>query len=230
MKTLGMIGGTGWVSSVDYYRLINQGVNDRLGGLQAAKCILYSINYAEIDALNIDKNLEGVYLLIKDAAEKLKRCDIDGLMLCANTTHMFATRLVDEIGLPIVHIGEATAGAIRKQGLTRVALLGTRFTMERDFYRDKLNEQGIEMMVPDKIDRAFVHRSILNELLKNDFREETRKRFLQIIDGLIQKGAEGVVLGCTEIPLLIKEEDVEVPVFNTTEIHASAAVDFVLGN
>ena len=223
-----MIGGTGWVSSVDYYKLINQEVNNRLGGLQAAKCILYSINYAEIDAFNKKNDLEGVYHLLKEAAEKLKVSGVEGLMLMANTTHMFATRLEEEINLPIIHIGEATALAIKKKEFSKVALLGTRFTMEMDFYREKLEDQGIEMMIPDKVDREFIHESIMGELLKNIFSPETKQRFLNIINSLVKDGAQAVVLGCTEIPLLITQEDLEVPVFNTTEIHAMAAVDFAL--
>lgn len=229
MKTLGLIGGTGWVSSIDYYRLINLEINKRLGGLQAAKLILYSINYGEIDAFNQKDDLESVYGLIKNAAVKLKSSGADGLVLCANTTHMFAERLQQEIKLPLIHIGEATARAINDRGFQKVALLGTKFTMEMDFYKAKLNKYGIEMMVPAKDDRGFIHRAIMDELLKNDFRPKTKAKFLDIISNLIDDGAQGIVLGCTEIPLLVKPEDIDVPLFNTTEIHALAAVEFALG-
>ncbi len=229
MKTLGLIGGTGWVSSIDYYRLINLEINKRLGGLQAAKLILYSINYGEIDAFNQKDDLESVYGLIKNAAVKLKSSGADGLVLCANTTHMFAERLQQEIKLPLIHIGEATARAINDREFQKVALLGTKFTMEMDFYKAKLNKYGIEMMVPAKDDRVFIHRAIMDELLKNDFRPKTKAKFLDIISNLIDDGAQGIVLGCTEIPLLVKPEDIDVPLFNTTEIHALAAVEFALG-
>lgn len=229
MKTLGLIGGTGWVSSIDYYRLINLEINKRLGGLQAAKLILYSINYGEIDAFNQKDDLESVYGLIKNAAVKLKSSRADGLVLCANTTHMFAERLQQEIKLPLIHIGEATARAINDREFQKVALLGTKFTMEMDFYKAKLNKYGIEMMVPAKDDRVFIHRAIMDELLKNDFRPKTKAKFLDIISNLIDDGAQGIVLGCTEIPLLVKPEDIDVPLFNTTEIHALAAVEFALG-
>lgn len=229
MKTLGLIGGTGWVSSIDYYRLINQEVNKRLGGLQAAKLILYSLNYGEIDAFNQRDDLESVYGLIKNAAVKLKNAGVDGLMLCANTTHMFAERLQEEIKLPLIHIGEATAREINAQGFQKIALLGTKFTMEMNFYKTKLNKAGIEMIVPGKEDRVFIHRAIMNELLKNDFRPKTKARFIEIISKLIYADAQGIVLGCTEIPLFIKPEDIDIPIFNTTGIHAMAAVEFALG-
>lgn len=229
MKKLGMIGGTGWVSSMEYYKLINEEVNRRLGGLHAAECILYSLNFAEIDALGLQKNPDAVYRLVLGAAESLRRGGADGLMLCANTTHMFANRLEKDISLSLIHIGAATAGAIRSKGFDTVALLGTRFTMEMDFYRDKLHEAGITMLVPDKPERDYIHEAILTELLHNKFLPQTKSRFLQIIRKLTHDGAQGIVLGCTEIPLLIRQEDVDVPVFSTTGIHAMAAVDFMLG-
>jgi len=230
MKTIGLIGGTGWVSSIDYYRFINREINRRLGGQQAARCILWSFNYGEIDILINQKNdLESVYQMVKDAAEKLENCGADCILLCANTLHMFVARLKDEINIPIIHIGAATAHEITKAGLKKVAVLGTKFTMERDFYRSKLAESGIEMIIPGNEARDFVHNAILNELLKDVLNPETKTKFLEIIRCLVADGAEGIVLGCTEIPLLIKQEDVEVPVFDTTQIHATAAVDFALG-
>jgi aspartate racemase len=228
MKTLGLIGGTGWVSSTDYYRLINQEINKRLGGMQAARLILYSLNYGEVDAFLQKDDFDSIYLMVADAASKLKICGVDGLMLCANTTHMFADRLKSEIELPIIHIGEATAREIKTRGFRKVALLGTKFTMEMDFYKTRLNDAGIEMMVPDEEDWKYVHKSILNELLKDEFRLETKSAFLEIIEHLSDAGAEGIILGCTEIPLLVKPGDTNIPLFSTTEIHAMAAVDFAL--
>ncbi|MFA5419384.1 MAG: aspartate/glutamate racemase family protein [Bacteroidales bacterium] len=231
MKTIGLIGGTGWVSSIDYYRFINQEINRRLGGQQAARCILWSFNFGEIDVLvNQNNDLESVYKMVCQASKKLETCGADCILLCANTLHIYAARLKEEINIPVIHIGEATAKEIKKAGLKKVAVLGTKFTMEMDFYRSKLNESDIEMIIPEKEDRIFIHNSILNELLKDILKPETKARFLEIINGLIGKGAEGIVLGCTEIPLLIKQEDVPVPVFDTTLIHAKAAVDFALGN
>jgi len=228
MKTLGLIGGTGWVSSIDYYKLINQEINKRLGGMQAAQLILYSLNYGEIDALVKKDDFDAIYKLVADAAHKLQQCDVDALMLCANTTHMFADRLKTEIKLPLIHIGEETAKEINKAGLKTVALLGTRFTMEMDFYKSRLNESGIEMMIPEPEDRKYIHQAILTELLKDDFRHDTRSAFMEIIHRLAKAGAEGIILGCTEIPLLIKQEDIDIPLFNTTDIHANAAVNFAL--
>lgn len=229
MKTLGLIGGTGWVSTIEYYRLINAGINARLGGLNAARLMLCSLNYGDVDKANQRDDRETVFALILNAARKLQKSGVDALMLCANTTHMFAERLSELVPLPLIHIGEATARAIKKQELRKVALLGTKFTMEMDFYSDKLSEAGIQMMVPEKDDREFIHSKIMGELLKDDFKPETKAGFLKIINGLIASGAKGIVLGCTEIPMLINQSDVSVPVFNTLQIHAKAAVDFALG-
>jgi aspartate racemase len=229
MKTIGLIGGTGWVSSIEYYQFINREINRRLGGQQAARCILWSFNYGEIDVLVNQKNdLEGVYKMVRNAAEKLESCGADCILLCANTLHMYAERLRTEINIPLIHIAEATASEITKAGLRKVAVLGTKFTMEKDFYRSKLAESVIEMMIPGNEDRDFIHNAILGELLKNILKPETKARFLEIINNLILNGAEGIVLGCTEIPLLIKQEDVAMPVFDTTFIHSKAAVDFAI--
>jgi aspartate racemase len=229
MKTIGLIGGTGWVSSIEYYQFINREINRRLGGQQAARCILWSFNYGEIDVLINQKNdLESVYKMVRNAAEKLESCGADCILLCAGTLHIYADRLRTEINIPLIHIAEATASEINKAGLRKVAVLGTKFTMEKDFYRSKLAESAIEMMIPRDEDRDFIHNAIPGELLKNILKPETKARFLEIINNLILNGAEGIVLGCTEIPLLIKQEDVAVPVFDTTFIHSKAAVDFAL--
>ncbi len=230
MKTIGLIGGTGWVSTIEYYRTINLEINKRLGGHNAARCILYSFNYADIDALNQIEDHAGVYKLVLDAATKLKKASADFIVLCANTLHQYADELKEEINLPIVHIADATAAEIKKRGFSKIGLLGTKFTMEMDFYTKRLSSAGIESVVPEKPERLFIHDTIMNELLREIFRPEAKKRFLEIINDLEQKGAEGIVLGCTEIPLLIKQEDTHLPVFNTLEIHARAAVDFALGD
>jgi len=229
LKTIGLIGGTGWVSTLEYYRLINQGINKKLGGLNSAHCLIYSFNYANIDTLNKQDDHAGVFRLVLDAAEKLKGASVDCLVLCANTLHQYVDKLEKVIGLPIVHIADATAKAIKKKGLSKIGLLGTRFTMEMDFYTNRLKEAGIESLVPGKPDRDFIHDAIMNELLKENYKKETKERFLSIINDLEARGAEGIVLGCTEIPLLIKQEDVKLPLFNTLEIHAAAVVDYAAG-
>jgi aspartate racemase len=228
MKTLGLVGGTGWVSSVDYYRLINQGVNKALGGHEFARCILYSINFGEIVALNQRNDTEGTYELIKDAAEKVIQAGAEGIVICANTMHKFADRLQEEIEVPIIHIAEATAREVNSRNLHSVGLLGTKYTMEEDFYTSKLEAANIRTIVPEASDREFINSTIYDELLKEIFKNESKNRFLEIMKKLQERGAEGIVLGCTEIPLIIKEDDLDLPLFNTTAIHARAAVNFAI--
>jgi len=228
MKTIGLIGGTGWLSTLEYYRIINQETNKRLGGLNSAKIFLSSFNYAEIDKLNKVGDHAGVYKLVLDATRKLKATSVDCIVLCANTLHQYVDDLEKETDLKIVHIADATAKEIQTRELTKIGLLGTRFTMEMDFYTKRLHGACIESLVPEKVEREFIHNAIMNELLKEEFKEETKEKFLNIINCLEQKGAQGIVLGCTEIPLLIKQKDSHLPLFNTLEIHAKAAVDFAL--
>jgi aspartate racemase len=228
MRTIGLIGGTGWVSTIEYYRLINEGINKRLGGQNAARCILYSFNYADINECNLREDHAGVYRLVLDAAAKLKKASADCIVICANTLHQFADELKEEINLPIVHIADATAVEIKKQGISKIGLLGTKFTMEMDFYTKKLSSVGIVSLVPEKPERLFIHDTIVNELLREIIKPEVKRRFLEIMNDLEQKGAQGIVLGCTEIPLLIKQKDTQLPVFDTLKIHAQAAVDFAL--
>jgi aspartate racemase len=230
MKTIGLIGGTGWVSTLEYYRLINEETNRLLGGHNAARCILYSFNYADINECNLREDHEGVYKFVLDAARKLKNASADCLVLCANTLHQYADRIVEEVKLPIIHIADATAVEIKKQRLTVIGLLGTKFTMEMDFYTKRLSKAGISSIVPEKAERLFIHSTIMNELLKEIYKPESKQRFLEIINDLEQKGAQGIVLGCTEIPLLIKQTDTHLPVFNTLKIHAKAAVNFAVSD
>ncbi len=228
MKTLGLVGGTGWVSSVDYYRMINQGINKALGGHEFARCILYSINFGDIVVLNQRNDSNGIYELIKDATEKVIQAGAEGIVICANTMHKFADRLQEEIEAPIIHIAEATAREVNSRKLHSVGLLGTKYTMEEDFYTSKLEAANIRTIVPKTSDREFINSTIYNELLKEIFKNESKNRFLEILKKLQEQGAEGIVLGCTEIPLIIKEDDFDLPLFNTTAIHARAAVDFAL--
>ena len=223
-----MIGGTGWPSTLEYYRIINQETNRRLGGLSSAKIMLSSFNYAEIDALNKKEDHAGVYKLVLNAAQRLKKASVDFLIICANTMHQYVDALENETGLKIVHVADATAIEITKKQLSKIGLLGTRFTMEMDFYTKRLSQSGIESLVPAKAEREFIHNAIMNELIKEEFKEETKTKFMKIISDLEKNGAQGIVLGCTEIPLLIKQKDSHLPVFNTLEIHAKAAVDFAL--
>lgn len=228
IRTIGLIGGTGWISTQEYYRQINIMINKELGGLNAAKCLLYSFNYADIDALNKAGDARGVYRLVLDAAGKIERAGADCLLLCANTLHQFADELAGETSLPLIHIAEATAKEINRMQCSRVGLLGTRMTMEADFYKNRLLQKRIISLVPQTDDQDFIHDAILTELLKGVTSEKSKKRFLRIIDDLTKDGAEAIILACTEIPLLIKSEDVALPVVNTLLLHCRAAVDFAL--
>lgn len=228
MKRLGLIGGTSWLSTVEYYTLINQGINEKLGGLNFSECMIYSFNFADIKK-NIDAgDWETIFQMFQKACDALTTSGAEAIVLCAATPHHIADRLQKEIHLPILHLATATAIEIKKQGLSKVALLGTKFTMEFDFFRKKLADQGIETMIPNEEDRVYLHASIFDELGHGVFKAETKARYLSIIDGLIKDGAEGIILGCTEIPLLLKPEDIPVPSFDTVKLHTQAAVDFSL--
>lgn len=228
MKTLGLIGGTGWVSTAEYYRLINEGIHQALGEMHYAKCIIYSLNYNEINTHNINGDYEGIYTLVSGAAHKLAQIGAEAILLCANTLHFFADRLEAELSLPLIHIAEATSSEIRKAGLSKVGLLGTRQTMEQDFYKRKLAEKYIDTLIPDQHAREFIQETIVAELFNSCFKPSSKARFLEIINKLQQSGAQGIILGCTEIPLLIKQEDSPLRLFDTLSIHASAAVRFSL--
>jgi aspartate racemase len=228
LKTIGLIGGLTWVSSQDYYRLLNQLVNERLGGVEAAKVILYSVNFGEIKKLTEAGDWTGIARIICDAARKLEKAGADCMLLGANTMHKIAPEVQAAIDIPLIHIASVTAREIATKGLKKVALLGTRYTMLLDFYKNALAEQGIETLIPALEQIDFINNAIYTELAINQFLAETKQKFLDIINDLEKEGAEGIILGCTEIPLLIKQSDVQSPVFDTTAIHAKAAVDFAL--
>lgn len=228
MKTIGLIGGISWYSSVDYYRYINQLVNERLGGDQAAQLILNSVNYGEIKRLTQAGDWQGITAIMINAARQTVAAGAECILLGANTMHHIAGEVAAAIEIPLIHIADATAAAIKEKGISTVALLGTKYTMQFDFYRNKLAGHGITAIIPADEGIQFVNHTIYEELGKGIFKEETRKQYLAIIRELMQQGAEGVILGCTEIPLLIKQEDSPVPVFDTTWLHAKAAVDFSL--
>ncbi|MCL5267322.1 MAG: aspartate/glutamate racemase family protein [Bacteroidetes bacterium] len=230
MKTLGLIGGTSWVSTVDYYKVINQQVNERLGGLNSAKLLLYSVNQQKFRPATDASGLEAFAGYLTGIAKRLEAAGAECLILCANTPHMAADLIQAKIGIPLIHIADVTSKAILKQNIKKVGLLGTKMTMEQNFYKDRLAKFGIETLVPEESDREYIHRTIMTELEKATLRDDTRKRYLEIIDGLVKRGAEGIILGCTEIPLLIKQSDCTVPVFDTTTLHAIAAVEFALSD
>lgn len=228
MKTIGIIGGLTWLSTADYYRLINQQINEKLGGVEAGKIILYSINFAEIKVLTENNQWDSIAGIMKDVARKLESAGADCILIGANTMHKIADEVQSAIHIPIIHIAEETAKVIEAKGMKKVALLGTKYTMQLDFYKKKLSAKGIETVIPNEQDIAYINNAIYTEMGKGLFLPETKDRFIQIINTLQQSGVEAVILGCTEIPILIKQEDVDLPVFDTTHIHVSAAVNFVL--
>ena len=229
MKILGLIGGISWVSTVDYYTQINKGINERLGGLNYPECMIYSLNYQKIKNNNDTNDWDSTLEMVVSASKKLEKSGAKGIVLCANTMHFIADRIEKEIDIPIIHIATATALEIKKLGLKKVGLLGTKFTMEYDFFKSKLKEQGIEALIPTNAsNREFVHNTIFDELGKGIIRAETKARYLSIIEDLVNDGAEGIIAGCTEIPLLIKESDMDLPYFDTALIHGKAAVEFAL--
>lgn len=228
MKTIGLIGGMSWESTADYYRYINQGVNRRLGGLHSAKCMLYSCDFEEVVRLQKAGAWGEAAALLADAARKLEAGGCDAILICTNTMHVVAGEVQQAAGIPLLNIVDATADRVKTNGLRKVGLLGTLYTMEHSFYTDRLREQGLDAIVPDEEDRLRVHEVIFNELCKGELNPDSKSDFMRIVERLRERGAEGVILGCTEIPLLLKQGDVDVPLFDTTLIHAEAAVSFAL--
>ena len=229
MKTIGLIGGTSWVSTVDYYRIINQQTNLHLGGINSAKILLYSVNYHEFRLRADAGNWQQQGNELSAIAQKLQAAGADCLLLCANTMHMMADLIQPNITIPLLHIADGTAREISAQKIKKVGLLGTKFTMEHDFFKSRLTNSGIETIVPRPADRDFLHDTIFNELGKGIFSVETKSRYLEIMDSLLKQGAEGIIFGCTEIPLLIPPSECSFPVFDTLDIHAKNAVAFALG-
>jgi len=226
MKTIGLIGGMSWESSASYYRLINQGVRARLGGQHNAPSLLLSVDFAEIERLQRADDWQGLAAHMAQAARQLAAGGADFIVLCTNTMHRVAAEIEAAAGLPLLHIADATAAAIRAAGLSRIGLIGTRYTMEQDFYRGRLARQhGLDVLTPDADARATVHRIIYDELCQGEIRPASRDAYRSIIAGLQRQGAQGIVLGCTEIGLLIEQADVEIPLFDTTALHAQAAVE-----
>ncbi|MFJ8363568.1 aspartate/glutamate racemase family protein [Streptomyces sp. NPDC093984] len=228
MRTVGLIGGMSWESTAEYYRLLNEFTRDRLGGLHSAKCVLYSVDFAEIEQLQVQDRWTEAGDILAAAAQSLERAGADMVLMCTNTMHKVADQVDSAVSVPLLHLADATADAVRAAGMRRVGLLGTAFTMEQDFYRGRLEAGGLDVHVPDAEGRALVHRVIYEELCLGMVREDSRVAYRSIIKDLVAAGAEGVVLGCTEIELLIGAQDSPVPVFPTARIHAKAAVDAAL--
>lgn len=229
MKTIGLIGGMSWESSLEYYRILNETVKERLGGLHSAKCIMYSVEFAEIEMLQHAGRWDEAAQKMVEAGQSLERAGADFLVLCTNTMHKLAPELEAGVGIPLLHIADATAGAIKAAGISSIGLLGTRFTMEQAFYRQRLEEKhGLRVFIPDDADRELVHNVIYGELCLGVIKPESRRGFVAVIDKLVASGAQGIILGCTEIESLIRQEDTTTPVFPTTRIHAIAAVEMAL--
>ncbi len=229
MKTIGLLGGMSWESSAEYYRLVNQQVKARLGGLHSARCVLYSVDFAEIERLQQQGDWDTAGAVLAQAAHQLELAGADLLVVCTNTMHRVAAAIQERIAIPLLHIADPTAQAITQAGMRTVGLLGTRFTMEQDFYTGRLVDRyHLKVLVPDAPDRETIHRVIYDQLCLGQIVPASRAAYQAVIGGLVEMGAEGIILGCTEIGLLISDQDSPVPLFDTTRLHAAAAVDSAL--
>ena len=229
MKTIGLIGGMSWESSLEYYKIVNETVKEKLGGLHSCKCLMYSVDFGVIEALQHQNKWDELTKLMIEAAQNLTHGGADFIVICTNTMHKMAPEIEHATGLNVLHIADVTGAAISKNQIQKVGLLGTRFTMEGDFYKKRLKDNyDIEVIIPEDADRQIIHDIIYNELCLGIIKDDSRQKYIDIINKLCANGAEGIILGCTEIPLLIKQSDVLIPVYDTTKIHAESAVDFAL--
>ena len=228
MKTIGLLGGMSWESTVSYYQIINRVINQRLGGLHSAKCLLYSLDFAEIKACQTEGRWDDAAAILIEGGRKLERAGADFLVICTNTMHKVAPHVVAGVNIPLLHLAEVTADALLRQGLIKAALLGTRYTMEEDFYRSVLRRRGVEVLIPEAPDRAMINDVIFQELCLGRIEDASRQKFLSVIEGLRERGAQGVVLGCTEIGLLVRPQDADVIMLDTTVLHATAAAEMAL--
>ena len=229
MKTIGLIGGMSWESSIEYYRLINEIVQARLGGVHSAKSVMYSVDFAQVEELQHQDRWAEATQLMTEAAGRVEAGGADFVLLCTNTMHKMAEEVQRSITIPLLHIADATAERVQAEDIQQVGLLGTRFTMEGEFYRGRLEKRfGLNVLVPGESGRQLVHRVIYEELVRGLIREDSRSQFREIIAQLVTAGAEGLILGCTELGLLVKADDSPVPLFDTTQLHAAAAVDYAL--
>jgi len=225
MKKIGLVGGISWVSTIEYYKLINEGVNKKLGGLQFAECIIYSLNFADIQ----EKTWTDSYDIILNACLSLKKSGVDAIVLGANTAHLYADKIEKEIELPLIHIATETAKTITQQNIKTIGLIGTSFSMEMDFYKDRLKSFGLNVLIPEKQEtRNYIQHVLKEELGRGIINPESKQNYIKIANELIERGAEGVILGCTEIPLLIDQTNFSFPVFDTTKIHSEAIVNFII--
>jgi aspartate racemase len=230
MKMIGLMGGMSWESSVEYYRIINELVRDKLGGLHSAKSVMVSVDFGPVEALMQQGAWDGVLAELVTAAKQVEAGGADLLVIATNTMHKMFDQVQAAVGIPLIHIADAAAAEIERQGLTKVGLLGTAFTMQEDFYTGRLKEKfDLEVLVPDAVEQAEVNRVIFEELVVGKILPESKEKYLEVITGLVGCGAQGVILGCTEIPLLVKPEDTPVPLFDTTYLHAKAAVEEAVG-
>ena len=229
-KTLGIIGGMSWESTQSYYRLINEGIKAELGNLHSADLLIHSVDFEPIATLQAQGKWEELGDIMVNSGKRLKAGAVDGILIATNTMHKVAEQVQAATNLPLIHIADATANVIKQQNLTKIALLGTQFTMTEDFYKQRLIDAGLQVLIPDTDARAEVHRIIYDELCQGQLLASSRQYYQQVIEDLAKQGAEGVILGCTEIGLLISQADSSIPVFDTTAIHAAAAVEFLLGN
>jgi aspartate racemase len=228
MKTIGLLGGMSWQSTAQYYRLANELVAARLGGLHSAQCLLYSVDFAAIEQMQKQDRWDDAGAYLAAAAKSLEAGGADLLLICTNTMHKVYDQIAGAVSIPVLHVVDVTAAAVRAAGVSTVGLLGTAFTMEQTFYRDRLASSGLDVVIPDDAQRALVHRVIFEELCRGVIRDESRAAFVEVIDALVARGAQGVILGCTEIELLLGPDDVDVPVFPTTQLHITAAVEQAL--
>ena len=229
MKTIGLLGGMSWESTVGYYRAINEGIKNALGGLHSAKIVLYSVDFDPIEKLQHKGDWEGTVKLLLEAALNIQAAGADFLLICTNTMHKVLPQIEKAVQIPVLHIADATAEILVSQGVKKVGLLGTAFTMEQDFYKGRLEQRyGLEVLIPDAKDRKIVHDVIYQELCLGQITDDSKAEYLRIIDGLAKEGAEGVILGCTEIGLLVNQNDTSVPLYDTTAIHADKAVEYAI--
>jgi len=224
-----MIGGMSWESSLEYYRIMNQAVKEKLGGFHSAPCILYSVDFDDVEKLQHQGDWESLTRLMIEAAQRVKKAGADFLVICTNTMHKMADEVQGAIQIPLLHIADVTAEAVKANGQSQVGLLGTKFTMEQDFYKGRLKEiHGIDVLIPEDKERQVIHDILYNELCLGEIKELSKGKFQSIIQNLVKRGAQGVILGCTEIPLIVRQEDYEIPLYDTTALHSRAAVDFAL--
>lgn len=231
MKTIGLIGGISWESSLEYYRIMNETVREIQGGYHSAKCILYSVDFAEIETCQREVNWNRATEILVDISRKLENAGAELLVICANTMHKVADAVQKGINIPLLHIADVAAEEIKEKGLKRVGLLGTRFAMEEDFYKNRLTKRhGLELIIPDNIDRQLIHEVLFDHVRTGKIKQSSRDVFKRVIGQLAGIGAEGMILGCTEIPLFVKQEEYQIPLFDTMKIHARSAVEFAIGS